>query len=134
MYMQGNLAVKQDPSWGVVETAPPFTSSDPFLPASASGVMRTCLGCQMAGLGCASCNLGQASEAGMTGFLDTWAQKLRDIANILTNASRVPQYTQTGYEVTTSADSFKAWIQNPFTWVIALTLLLVIYKLRMSTR
>ena len=70
----------------------------------------------------------------MTGFLDTWAQKLRDIANILTNASRVPQYTQTGYEVTTSADSFKAWIQNPFTWVIALTLLLVIYKLRMSTR
>ncbi len=136
MYVNGSV---QRQTWGVVEAAPPFAPSSPaLLPISASGAMRKCSSCREVGLGCASCALGQAdqqiAEAGTSSFLDTWAQKLRDIANILTNASRVPQYTETGYEVTTSADSFKVWIQSPFTWVIALTLMLVIYKLRMAAK
>lgn len=135
MYVQGNLAL-QTPAVAIVDSAPSF--QDPSLEITPSGVMRACAGCRLAGLACASCPsaLGQATvqTGGATGFLDTWAQKLRDIANILTNASRVPQYTQTGYEVTTSADSFKAWVQSPFTWAVGLTILLLVYKLRMAAK
>jgi hypothetical protein len=67
---------------------------------------------------------------GGTSWFDTWSKKFQQIANILRETPNIPEYAQTGKEISTSKENFQYWMKQPFTWVLGGALVLAIIKVR----
>jgi len=82
----------------------------------------------------ASLNQTQPQVPAWYGELQTWFSQLSDrmqqISNILKETPNMPEYAQTGQQMTQSRQSFAWWMQQPYTWVAVGALALAVYKMR----
>ena len=64
----------------------------------------------------------------------SWQEKLANLARILEEVPRYPEYAKQGQQIKTAETALKEWLTHPMTWVTGGVLLLLAYKYKQKSK